>query len=242
MPIVSGGGSIVSSGQIAPGIVEESDLANGAVTNAKVATNAAIVDTKLATISTAGKVDGAALTGLANIPAGAGQIPSANVNSEWNQLGETTLGSAAASISVSGFSARKDLRVIFRCPSKDGAGTMAITFNSDTGNNYGYSKIVNGADAADSNAQANIDPLVGGNDAQPCYIVMDIDNHTTGFRKIARISVCQLSSTGANAPDRTCEIMAVWNNTSEQITTITIAMSANQFGAGTRMTVYGKKD
>lgn len=49
------------------------------ITNAKVAANAAIVDTKLAQISTAGKVSGAALTLLPNIPSGAGNIPTANL-------------------------------------------------------------------------------------------------------------------------------------------------------------------
>jgi len=48
------------------------------ITNAKVAANAGIVDTKLATISTAGKVSGAALTSLASTPAGAGVLPFAN--------------------------------------------------------------------------------------------------------------------------------------------------------------------
>jgi len=48
------------------------------VTNAKVSPTAAIVDTKLATISTAGKVSGAAITLLPNVPAGAGALPIAN--------------------------------------------------------------------------------------------------------------------------------------------------------------------
>jgi hypothetical protein len=48
------------------------------ITDAKVAASAAIADTKLATISTAGKVNGAALTGLASVPSGAGVIPVAN--------------------------------------------------------------------------------------------------------------------------------------------------------------------
>lgn len=49
------------------------------ITNAKVATGAAIVDTKLAQITTAGKVSGAALTNLAGIPGAAGDIPLANI-------------------------------------------------------------------------------------------------------------------------------------------------------------------
>lgn len=49
------------------------------IANDKVSPAAAIVDTKLAQITTAGKVSGAALVLLPNIPAGAGIIPVANL-------------------------------------------------------------------------------------------------------------------------------------------------------------------
>jgi hypothetical protein len=48
------------------------------ITNAKVSATAGIVDTKLDTISTAGKVSGTAITGLASLPAGAGAVPILN--------------------------------------------------------------------------------------------------------------------------------------------------------------------
>jgi len=54
---------------------------DGNVTNANIASGAAIADTKLGQITTAGKVSGASFTGLASIPAGAGVIPTANMNS-----------------------------------------------------------------------------------------------------------------------------------------------------------------
>jgi hypothetical protein len=62
------------------------------VTNAKIAAAAGIVDTKLATISTAGKVNGAALTGLASVPAGAGNIPEANLGNAVKGPGSNTDG------------------------------------------------------------------------------------------------------------------------------------------------------
>ncbi len=48
------------------------------ITNAQVSATAAIAPTKLATITTAGKVTGAALTTLTGVPAGAGILPVAN--------------------------------------------------------------------------------------------------------------------------------------------------------------------
>lgn len=103
MPQIVGGNNISDSAQINPGIVQNTDLATDAVknnvvaadaaiaysklnlgtsiVNADISASAAIVDTKLAAISTASKVSGAALTTLASIPAGAGVIPSANLPS-----------------------------------------------------------------------------------------------------------------------------------------------------------------
>lgn len=48
------------------------------ITNAKVSASAAIVDTKLAQITTASKVSGAAITLLTSVPSGAGALPIAN--------------------------------------------------------------------------------------------------------------------------------------------------------------------
>lgn len=48
------------------------------ITNAKVSATASIADTKLASITTAGKVSGTAITGLASLPGGAGAVPIAN--------------------------------------------------------------------------------------------------------------------------------------------------------------------
>lgn len=91
MPQASPGKVLTDSAQISPGIIVNSDVNASAaidysklnlalgIVNADVSASAGIVDTKLATISTAGKVSGAALTSLTNIPAGAGVIPLANL-------------------------------------------------------------------------------------------------------------------------------------------------------------------
>lgn len=112
MPNIVAGPTITDSTQIATGVVNSGDIANGAIVNedinaaaaiagsklqeislgvnagvipstgivnAHIAAGAAIADTKLAQITAASKVNGAALTGLASVPAGAGVIPAANV-------------------------------------------------------------------------------------------------------------------------------------------------------------------
>jgi hypothetical protein len=52
----------VTSDKIAPGTVIAADIAAGSITNTEINSSAAIVDTKLATISTAGKVSNSATT------------------------------------------------------------------------------------------------------------------------------------------------------------------------------------
>lgn len=63
---------------------------NGNITNANISASAGIVDTKLAGITTAGKVSGAALTLLPNIPAAAGVIPAANLTGTWTDYSATS--------------------------------------------------------------------------------------------------------------------------------------------------------
>lgn len=57
------------------------DQATGSVSNivnADIATSAAIADSKLAQITTAGKVSGAAITAISSVPSGAGVLPNIN--------------------------------------------------------------------------------------------------------------------------------------------------------------------
>jgi len=56
-------------------------ILDGTLANSDIAGTAAIVDTKLAQITTASKVSGTSLTGLASVPSGAGVIPTANLTS-----------------------------------------------------------------------------------------------------------------------------------------------------------------
>jgi hypothetical protein len=79
MSVISRTGTLPDSANKADfyAIIDSSTV--GSIENADIAAGAAIVDTKLATISTAGKVNGASLTGLSSIPSGAGVIPASNL-------------------------------------------------------------------------------------------------------------------------------------------------------------------
>jgi len=70
--------TLISSTEMNTNFSDTEDVVN-ALQNDNIAADAAIVDTKLAQITTASKIHGTALTGLASIPVGAGEIPSANI-------------------------------------------------------------------------------------------------------------------------------------------------------------------
>lgn len=54
---------------------------SNSILNADINSSAAIADTKLAQITTAGKVSGAAITSISSVPSGAGLLPTANLGS-----------------------------------------------------------------------------------------------------------------------------------------------------------------
>jgi hypothetical protein len=76
---------------------------NGNIQNVNLATNAGITDSKLAQITTASKVSGAALTNLHLIPSGANVIPTANL--------PLTLTSQSVGFTIAGGTSSKTLTV-----------------------------------------------------------------------------------------------------------------------------------
>jgi len=71
----------ITTNDILDSTITTNDILDETISNSDISASAGIVDTKLATISTAGKVSGTALTGLTSIPSAAGVIPSANLTS-----------------------------------------------------------------------------------------------------------------------------------------------------------------
>lgn len=78
-------------------LVENSSVIN--IVNADISASAAIVATKLATIATAGKVSGAALTSLSSTPSAAGAIPEINLP---NSIPDSHFATIATAGKVSG--------------------------------------------------------------------------------------------------------------------------------------------
>lgn len=73
-------GQTAFGSQVTSDFTTVANLVNGNIDTSNLSSTAGIVDTQLAQISTGGKVSGAALTSLTSVPAGAGVIPIANID------------------------------------------------------------------------------------------------------------------------------------------------------------------
>lgn len=110
----------------------------GAVLNADLA--GLIADSKLSTISTAGKVSGAALTSLSSIPSGAGVIPTVNLPSNGSVFISATPFSSTTSTGAITISNSSYYKVILVANDVSaGVNTVTAIFNADGGSNYKYS-------------------------------------------------------------------------------------------------------
>lgn len=82
------------------------------IVNADIDSGAAIADSKLATISTAGKVSGAAITTINNLPSGAGAVPIANLTQVTPGQVEFIIGNSVDTITTG---IQGDIRFPFAC-------------------------------------------------------------------------------------------------------------------------------
>jgi hypothetical protein len=109
------------------------------IVNAQIASNANIADSKLAQITTASKVSGAALTSLGSIPSGAGTIPLANLASQIVSSDEVTAATDTTTTSTS----YADLNTMSLPAFTPGAATNVILiFFTATGKHESENNIV----------------------------------------------------------------------------------------------------
>lgn len=120
----------------------------------------------------------------------------------WEELGRTTLGAAATSISVSGFTAKKYLKIIMAGIAGPQGINSQIRFNNDSGNNYSNQYSVNHG-AATSAAPASLlqiesgGTVSGGVSHNEIYLFNPSGSDKVGFYKNAHQGT---STTSANSP------------------------------------------
>ena len=155
-------------------------------------------------------------------------------------LVDTTLGSAAATISGSWAGNYQQLQVILVSPGQSAAGIPQIRFNGDTGaaaytwNAFGIiaTAVVDAQDSSDDAIQ-----LTGTTtDAQPLLIKLDVMNFQT-TRKVVSADTSRIDAIATNP--ESWVTAGGWENTSNFITSVEFSSSAGNYNSGTRLIVLG---
>lgn len=120
----------IEAAEIAAEAVGTAEIDDGAIVNADISASAGIEDTKLAQITTAGKVSAAALTSLANTPAGAGVMPSTNVPPSTPAIVQATVsGTIIVSADTVRLTGQTAVMILLKSVRVIGSGTYRITYS-----------------------------------------------------------------------------------------------------------------
>jgi len=173
----------------------------------------------------------------------------------WELIASTTLTSAVSTTTLSGIPARNNLRIVVDTitPVTSQAKGLYAQFNGDTGSNYAYYFYSIAANTTGNANSTNVIKLNGPSaasitsGASQSLIIFDVINDISK-RKYGFFKAFIDLNGGANAGDLS-EGTFRWNNTSAQITSISIGVSsvavtpeAQTLSAGTRIYVYGSRD
>ena len=164
--------------------------------------------------------------------------------STYTPIYTTTLGSAQSSVTLNSFSGYTDLVLIANAKStKTSTTQIKLTFNSDTGSNYSWTRLLGDGSAASSSrgtSQAYIEAaFIAGNTGTvyPDLFTLNIQNYanTTTYKTL--LSRWQ-SMNAAN--QYVAGVVGLWRSTSA-ITSITLTPDASNFDTGSTFTLYGIK-
>lgn len=156
----------------------------------------------------------------------------------WEEMGRTTLGSNGDTISVTGMTAKKYLRILISVIATGGNIAPAMTFNGDTGNNYNHRTSDNGGADATSTSRANIG-TVDAVSATTIFIEFDVINISAQEKIVIGHSVRQNTAGAGNAVARR-EVVGKWANTAAQITRVDVTNAdTGDFASGSEVVVLG---
>lgn len=159
----------------------------------------------------------------------------------WEELGRTTLGGAADSISVTGLTARKHLLCILDLRSTGGTINCIVRFNNDSAGNYANRTSTDGA--ADATAGSGTAIFVGdtATTTSARYAVFNVLNLATAEKLVLGWTNQSGAVGAANVPSRR-ETAGKWSNVVDQITRVDAINSAGtgDFASGSALIVLGK--
>jgi hypothetical protein len=152
------------------------------------------------------------------------------------ELGRTTLGSANATIAVTGLANKKWLLVLCDLRSTASLTPWLRINNVSTGTPYSDRKSQNGA--ADTTDVSQNQIIVSSASATNQFIIFFIENVSTQEKLVQGWSVDQNTAGSANVPNRQ-ETVGKWADTTNAINEIDIVASTSTFATGSEVVVLG---
>ena len=155
----------------------------------------------------------------------------------WVELGRTTLGSAAASMSVASLSDKRYYMILYNAFTS-GTTDPHCRLNSDTGSNYAYRYSINGA--ADGTGVSATRGLIqaGGSRTTPDFAVGYLSNLSANEKLWQDNYVSQNTAGAGTAPDR-AEIVWKHAQTSNPVNEIAPFSNGSNWDSGSEVVVLG---
>lgn len=149
----------------------------------------------------------------------------------FKKLSDTVLTGATGTITSDTFTAPTFMQILFYFGNPTGAAAVQMRFNGDSGNKYGWRRHTNNIVTSNSN-QTSIN--ASGASTKPGILECSVTNLAA-----TNTVLTGLSARGANdaVPDQTF-FSGTWDET-DQITSVTMLTTANNFPIGTRLIVLG---
>ena len=139
----------------------------------------------------------------------------------WVELGRTTLGAAAASITVSSLANKRYYMILFdKLPSGNFSSFLRLGNGSvDSGSNYAFRTSQNGGADGTTTSTSSITNSTATSDADKTFSVMYVANYSSKEKLLINNTVSQETAGAGTAPDR-AETVGKWTNTSNVINLI----------------------
>ena len=154
----------------------------------------------------------------------------------WGKLGTDTLTSAGSTLTVTGFTGKKNIFMI-----AEGLGVTAgdetMQFNNDTGSNYSLRSSEDGT--ADGTLLNRVEYTFqrNGNGSQNDFFFAYIVNVSSEEKLIISFSNQNITAGAGTAPNRH-EIVGKWANTSNEITEIDVNSNSANFQTDSNLSVF----
>jgi virulence-associated protein VapD len=155
-----------------------------------------------------------------------------------------TLGSAAPSITFNSIPATyTDLRLVISVSGfSNTTGGVALTFNSDTGNNYSQTRLIGNGTTASSSRRTSVSDIEFFNNNITSNKSVLLEADLFSYAGSTNKTVLLKASTDLNGSGSVFRHVGLWRNTNAITSIVATNTSAYNFNIDTTATLYGIKN